>query len=83
MPPSHSTEVLLRQFLAEQKAQTAYLQRIAFIQEEHSARLLAIVYGSGKQLDQLERQVVLLEELVAHVLQRRVIPATEAIEPVD
>ena len=64
MAPSHTTGDLLAQFLEEQKAQTALLQRIADIQQEHGTKLLAALVGSGKQLDQLERQVSLLEELV-------------------
>ena len=86
MAPSHTTEELLAQFLEEQKAQTALLQRIADIQEEHSTKLLAVLVGSGKQLDQLERQVSLLAELV-HTSkgqdQRQVKPATEDIPTFD
>ena len=84
MAPSHTTEELLAQVLEEQKTQTALLQRIASSQEENGLRLLAIVVGSGKQVDELQRQVNLLEELVLALTRqdRRQIVITD-IDTVD
>ena len=64
MAPSHTAEELLAQVLEEQKTQTALLQRIVSSQEENGTRLLASVVGSSKQVDELQRQVNLLEELM-------------------
>ena len=84
MAPCYTTEELLAQVLEEQKTQTALLQRIASSQEENGIRLLAIVVGSGKQVDELQRQVNLLEELVLALTRqdRRQIVITD-IDTVD
>ena len=71
MAPSQTTEELLALHLEEAKAQTALLHLIARNQQEQNVKLLALIVGSGKQLDQLERQVSLLEELV-HTLRARI-----------
>ena len=58
------------------------MTRIA--EEENGLRLLAIVVGSGKQVDELQRQVNLLEELVLALTRedRRQIVITD-IDTVD
>ena len=64
MAPSPTTEELLALLLQEAKAQTSLLQKIEANQKEQDVKLLAQIVGSGKQLDQLERQVYLMGEVL-------------------
>ena len=81
MAPSQTTEELLALHLEEAKAQTALLHLIARNQQEQNVKLLALIHGSGKQLDQLERQVGLLGKFLEE--QRQVIPPAEDIPASD
>ena len=82
MAPSQTTEELLALHLEEAKAQTALLQLIARNQQEQNVKLLALIVGSGKQLDQLERQVGLLGKFL-DTLKSQVIPPAEDIPASD